>query len=555
MKKILFGLIAFLFPLMFINATSISDIDMDIYVDKNGDAFITETWNAYVNEGTEGYHPYFNIGTSTITDLEVSMDGKNFTTIDNWDINNSFSEKSNKAGIYYTGNEIDLCFGITNYGRHVYTIKYKINGFVSRTTDADMIYWTLFPYNFSASPDNVHVKIYSDTKYSDNLDVWGYGNYGGTAYVYDGYIEINSEGKLSSSEYMTILVKFPKNTFNTTNITTNNFNYYYELAEKGATHYEDNDNEISPIISIIILLIGSVILFIIASLSIKERYKYGSKGSTVKKDVPFFRDIPCKKDLFRAYFIANKYGLIEKKEDFLGSILLKWLKDGNVQTETIEKKVLFKTKEISNIIFVNKNNLISLEQNLYDWMFEASQDGKLESKEFEKWCKKNYQKILKWFDDVIKYERDVLISEGTIVKENKKVLKLFKIINYNLPDSLMEEAEQLKGLRLYLKEFTVIDQRQPIEVKLWNEYLIFAQIFGIADKVAKQFEKLYPEITEEINRYGYNYNTIYFMNSVSERSSKSIERAQSYSSGGGGFSSGGGGGGSFGGGGGGGGFR
>lgn len=546
MKKLLFGLIILLFPIMFISATSISNIDMDIYVDKNGDAFIIETWNAYVNEGTEGYHPYFNVGAATITDLEVNMDGNNFITIDNWDINNSFNEKSNKAGIYYNGNEIDLCFGITNYGRHVYTIKYKINGFVSRTLDADMIYWTLFPYNFSASPDNVHVKIYSDTNFSNNLDVWGYGNHGGTTYVYDGYIEMNSAGKLSNSEYMTILVKFPKNTFNTTNITTNNFNYYYELAEKGAIHYESNDGTF--IILIIILFVGSVILFIIASLSIKERYKYGSKGITIKKNVPFFRDIPCKKDLFRAYFIADKYGLIEKKENFLGSILLKWLKNGNVQTETIKKNSLFKTKEISNIIFVNKNNLIQLEQNLYDWMLEASQDGKLESKEFEKWCKKNYQKILKWFDDVIKYERDVLISEGTIVKENKKVLKLFKVINYNLPDSLMEEAEQLKGLRLYLKEFTVIDQRQPIEVKLWNEYLMFAQIFGIADKVAKQFEKLYPEITEEINGYGYNYNTIYFMNYVSERSSKSVEQAQSYSSGGGGS-------GSFGGGGGGGGFR
>ena len=313
MKKILFSLITFLFPIMLINATNISNIDMDIYVDENGDAFVTETWKANVTQGTEGYHPYFNIGNATISDLEVSMDGKKFTIIDNWDINNSFGEKSNKAGFYYTGNEIDICFGITSYGSHIYTMKYKINGFISRTADADMIYWTLFPYDFSVSPDNIHIKIYSNDKYSDDLDVWGYGNYGGTVYVYDGYIEMNSDGNLDSDEYMTILVKFPINTFNTTNILDNDFNYYYEMAERGATHYEDNDNSVlGLIIGLFIFLINAfigLVLFVVLFKTANKsgNYRFGTAGNKVRKDVPNFRDIPCNKDIYRAYFVAEKY--------------------------------------------------------------------------------------------------------------------------------------------------------------------------------------------------------------------------------------------------------
>ena len=42
-----------------------------------------------------------------------------------------------------------------------------------------------------------------------------------------------------------------------------------------------------------------------------------------------------------------------------------------------------------------------------------------------------------------------------------------------------------------------IDDKEAIEVNIWEYYLIYAQILGIADKVAKQFKKLYPEITEE----------------------------------------------------------
>ena len=134
-----------------------------------------------------------------------------------------------------------------------------------------------------------------------------------------------------------------------------------------------------------------------------------------------------------------------------------------------------------------------------------------------------------------------------------------KTTRYVVDPSLMLEAENLQGLKKYLKKFTLIKEKEPIEVHLWNEYLIFAQMFGIAKEVAKQFEKLYPEISKYMSEYGYDYNTMYFLYNVSNTGMKSANsakaRAESYSSGGGGFSSGGGGGGSFGGGGGGGGFR
>ena len=50
-----------------VQANSIQSISMDIYVDTNGDAKVTETWNCNVNQGTEVYHPYYNLGNSKIT--------------------------------------------------------------------------------------------------------------------------------------------------------------------------------------------------------------------------------------------------------------------------------------------------------------------------------------------------------------------------------------------------------------------------------------------------------------------------------------------------------
>ena len=115
---------------------------------------------------------------------------------------------------------------------------------------------------------------------------------------------------------------------------------------------------------------------------------------------------------------------------------------------------------------------------------------------------------------------------------------------------MKEEAIQMKGLKLFFNEFENMKDKSAIEVMLWEEYLMYAQIFGVADKVAKQFKQLYPDVVTD-----YSYDSVIWINDFSYSGISSAttarSRAESYSSGGGGFSSGGGGGGSFGGGGGG----
>ena len=92
-------------------------------------------------------------------------------------------------------------------------------------------------------------------------------------------------------------------------------------------------------------------------------------------------------------------------------------------------------------------------------------------------------------------------------------------------------------------DFTLIPNREAIEVALFEEYLVFAQMLGIAKKVAKQFKDLYPHLIEESSFYSYDY--ILFVHTYSytgiHAANTAKARAQSYSSGGGGFSSGGGG--------------
>ena len=562
MRKKLKVLIIFIFAFILfsignqVEANSIQSISMDIFVDDNGDAYVTEIWKCNVTEGTEVYHPYYNLGNSKIKDLSVSDGGKQYKTLSNWNTSGTLESKANKCGINKIFNGVELCWGISEYGSHTYTAKYTITNFVSETTDAQMIYWTLIPYDFSTSIGDMYIKIHTNFEIEDTIDVWGYGNYGGTAYVYDGYIEMQSDDRLATDEYMTILVKFPLNTFNVTNKLNYNFEYYYNMAEEGTREYEDTES-IGSIFVATMMIVFIITIIIVGNKTTKNKFAidYGVEGKQIPKNITYFRDIPCKKDIFRAYYIGYQYNIIEKETGILGAIILKWIKDGIIKIEEKQTGVFFKKE---NIVIVLKETNIdvfteSKEKELFEMLYTASKDGYLENNEFEKWCEKSYSKILSWFDEIIYEEEKKLSSEGIL----KKKEKVYKGKLYEATHELKQEAVELAGLKKYLNDYTHIKEREAIEVKLFEEYLIFAQIIGIAEKVAKQFKDIYPEIIQQSSFTSYDYITYIHMSSyrgvTAAKSAREIarQRAANYSSGGGGFSSGGGGGGSFGGGGGG----
>ena len=101
MKKIILSIFLFFSTLITVNASSISKINMDIYVANDGTATVTETWNVSVTTGTEGWHPYYNLGTSELYEVKAKMDGREFTTVDNWNESAGLSAKAYKAGFYY----------------------------------------------------------------------------------------------------------------------------------------------------------------------------------------------------------------------------------------------------------------------------------------------------------------------------------------------------------------------------------------------------------------------------------------------------------------------
>lgn len=559
-RNLLLFIILMLFPVLVFAKNDIYSKNADIYINKDGSANVTETWDVKGQDGTEWYIPLTNLGQSEILNYTVTMDGKDLK-FKSWNIDESISQKAGYYGINYVNNGMELCFGKTDFNRHTFVIKYTITNFVFTTSDADVISWRIFEYqNSSTNWENFTVNIKSFYSFPDTLDVWGYG-YKGYAYVKDGMIQMSNEGDMATN-YVVLQAKFPKDTFE--NLVTysqfETFDDVKNMNDEGKFDYDyDLDNEYSNlstlgkiwyIIKNIISTVFPFALFVwIAIICTKPEFGYKDDKKIDKNNTPMFRDIPCNKDIYYANTLIylNKFGY--KEGNIIGAIILKWIKEDKVR---YIKRNDGTRKEESVLDLTSKPEFTEkVEQELFDIMYKASEDGYLESKELEKYCRNHYSKFFSIFTRQVNEKINSLEAEGKIYKKiNKKDTKAKKIMD----ESIYEDSQRLFGLKLFFNEFAKMDTKETLEVKIWDEYLMFAYLFGMADKVSKQLKNLYPEyIEQELERNNLDLNTLVLINSMTTRSvnaaSAARSAAQSYSSGGGGFSSGGGGGGSFGGGG------
>ena len=539
-----------------VSANTIYSIDMSIDIDKEGVANITEVWDVDGSDGTEWYKVMNGLGNSELSNFKVSMDDTPLN-YKNWDVDESLNDKKGYYGINYTSSGQELCFGKYDYNRHKFTLNYTLSNYVINTDDSQVLYWKLIDRLSNVDFKNFSVVVSSYYEFPDTLDVWGYG-YKGYAYVQNGKIYMSNEENTNMNDnYAVLLVKFPLGTFNVDNVRADyqTFDDVYNAAEEGSYKY-DYDNDDSGFFEFLftfLLSFGIPVVVVIGSIFIGLRSGYGYKGNKkiLEKEVNMFRDIPCNKDIYYANALINLNDWSYKSTNIFGAIILKWIQENKIgfknETKGIFNKETSMVDLTMNPTFDNEN-----EKQLFDIMHEASLDGYLEAKELEKWSKKHYSKFFSLFDKITDGEINKLKSDGHIYKRvNKEECKKKNVMD----DIIYEDSVKLLGLKKFLKEFSRMNDKEAIEVHLWDEYLMFAYLFGIADKVAKQFKDLYPEIVQQMEENNFDYNTFVFINSLSNSSvsaaSSARSAAESYSSGGGGFSSGGGGGGSFGGGGGG----
>lgn len=513
-----------------VSANSIKSIDMDVYIDNNGNATVTEVWNANLTEGTEGFRTYTKMGNSVISNFSVTdQTGTTYQSLSTWNTKASFSSKAYKNGINTISNGVELCWGISNYGNNTYTLKYNISNFITQYTDTQGIYFNFL--NLDQKVSNAKITIHSNHKFSlDNAKIWAFGNDGTINFV-DGKIVLESGGKLSSSQYMVGLVRFESNIFNTANTSNLSFDDIYDSAMSTVS-----DDPFDGWFMLIFLpIFGPYIFFLIFIIVLSgtvRRKKYNSNRDNIEyrpldlgpkiknNEVTYFRDIPCEGDLFYAYWIMIKYKILKEddcKNGLVGAILLKWIKEGYIELSKTrgglfnlkDNKYAINFKDIEHFEFQLNDEAEKFLMRIFK---QASGDNNiLEAKEFEKWCRSNHRTMNRWFDTLIndtsiKLQQKRLILED--ITTSKKLWKTKTIITKYVDGSVREAALNLLGLKKFLLDYSLIPDRENVQVHILEDYLVFAQLLGIADKVEEQFSKLYPDF-KEISKINVENTSLY----------------------------------------------
>ena len=115
----------------------VEQMDIDVTIQDDGSAIITQNWTTNVDEGTEFYLYQKDSGYLKFKNLRVSDSNKTYSNIGDWDVDADFDEKAYKCGINEVSDGVELCWGISEYGSNTYTITYELENLIRAYKDND----------------------------------------------------------------------------------------------------------------------------------------------------------------------------------------------------------------------------------------------------------------------------------------------------------------------------------------------------------------------------------------------------------------------------------
>ena len=527
-------------------ANNVSDISVDVVIYDDGSAYVTQTWNCNFDEGTEGYIPIENLGEMTISDFSVSDENSAFTYIDNWDISASFDEKVGKCGIVETDSGYELCWGIGQYGQRRYAISYKINGRVGSYSDFDGFNFQFINTGMGTLPTDVTVNIVMQNGTvldANNCGIWAFGFEGQIEFQNGQVVAYTQKALSTDSESVIVMLQLNKGLISPTRTVNDSFETVKNRAFEGSDYSSDSEKSSEGIgfFTWLFIIGGSAIAIFV----VVQTAKRNKKIKALYKNAQYFREAPLGGNLEETFVLANKYNQSSDDGDLIGAAFLKLINAGCLEPMT-ERSVGFfgKEKESVSLRLVRRPELAGLTADLLYNLLELAcgSDRILQEKELEKYCKKHHDSIQEIID-ASKKQGELMLGQKACFDTSKAAKPLgLSQLGTTLLSNIM-------GFKKYLLEFSLIGERTIAESVIWQDYLVFATLLGIADKAIEQFEKVYPVPTQYSENAHY-----YYMLAYSYRHA-SYDTAQAARSSGGGGSSSFGGGGGFSGGGGGGGTR
>lgn len=591
------------------SSLELNKLDFNVQINNDGSMDVTENWNIDISSTNTLYKTFKTdsskySGITNVTVREITKGQNiNFTNTDEWAYH---VEKDHYYGTKNEDGNFEIGWGVgldNSSDTRQYEISYTVKDAITKYEDFSELYWQFVGEDFEINSKKIKGTIYlpSNVSSKDDIKVWGHTeDLNGTIYVTDlNKIEFELDN-FRSGRYVEIRTLFPTKLITSsgriknTEILQMAINEETKWADKANARRERNE-VISRLLPKILIAICAIINIILIIVYVKKAMKYKKYLKTLNKYEPttkleYYRDLPDENstpgeamkilDINIESFTPTNFGKV-----FSATILDLSLK-GYLRIEQEKRKV---GKDIINIHVLKQvsDGLKPSEERIMTFIRDAAKEEKVITLEkLEKYIEKYPSKTETLLKETYKSVNNQLINEQIIDSQMQKEYKKYKesqigyivaiifllcftLIAFIVPiiifviDAIMcgkiakrlnvltqkgiDLQEQWKGLKKYMEDFSMLDKREVPELVIWEKYLVYATVFGIADKVIKQLKMVYPnfeEITNGINTYTYMNIMMHtnFSSSFSNAISTSIASA-TYSSGsgsGGGFSSGGG---------------
>ena len=614
LKKYIF-IILFMFALLLLCNTSVyaGDLNLrtlnyDVTLNADGSANVTETWDISI-EDTNTLFKTFEIdetkysGISNVSLVETTKG-----------INKPFSQiyeeqyHVDKDCFYALINskaQFEIAWGVhedDDYARRSFEMSYIIKDAVKNYADGSEFYWQFISEESAIPADKVTGTITLPTNVINNEDfrVWAHGPLNGNIIKTSNNAVTFEVDNLDSYTMLEARVVTPTYVFGSNLNTSSDNKLSSILAQEQEWADEANrkreaiarNQKIMKFMGIAFIILTNIGGIFLAVYLVKKNKKYKEeleKAPNIKPTMPseYFRDIPEDTTPAQAaflYYFKTSHFSMHVSEVISATMLDLCMK------KYLSFDVLTNKKDEVQIT-LNNNMDISLlskdEQIILEMLQKVNNSNPFTMKDFKKYCEKHSSSVLKKFNliepETLKlveqngyYSKDLIKKYDSYLGRGIGFIFLFIFspilmiastipallcaINYfkisgkynTLTQQGIDKKEQWTGLKNFMEDFSMMDQKEIPELVLWEKYLVYATAFGIADKVLKQLKVVYPQITDvdymNSNEYSYLYLMYHsnisnnFINNINT-SVTSAYSSVNYSSGsgsGGGFSGGGG---------------
>lgn len=522
--------------------------DLNIHVElmDNGDARITEVRRMSIDDvGTECYIVMGFMNGSNVRNLQVTDEtGLEYENIGEWNVDASRSRKAGRCGIVTKSDGYELCWGLGDEGERTYTVSYIVTKLARAYDDADGFNFMFVAQDIKPTAQHAIITLTREDGGEipqELVKMWAF-RYDGDIQWRGGAVVAETARAIQGSEAMIVMLRFEKDFLHPEQTESGSFEQLKNRAFESSS-YSSDDMDIETIFWI--LIFAAVIIlspFVIVGYF---GYVWWHRHKAYE-NLLWFRGLPYKGSLKQSYEVLDSYSWFSySNKNLISALVLKLISIGALRIEEHlvqpssfrkmtggkpQKKQLLAIKELHTD--ENTPDRFILKR-LYSIFAEAAGDDELlQPNELRNYIKNHPSSI------------EIFLTN---IKNNRSISKC---------DKDMKNVREVLGMQLFLKDFTLANERHITELGLWKDYLVYAELFGIAKQVRKDMMKANPEYMnmDEVYRQLNDTNVLPAITYATLAGIGDVHRASSSSgssggggwasfSGGGGFSGGGSGGG------------